>query len=63
MGSFCFSFICKDPFLLEKRCFVVLRSSSLLFHGASVEYLNMLIPGSRRVKAFKTFSFCVPLVA
>lgn len=52
MGSFCFSFICKDPFLLEKRCFVVLPSSSLLFHGASIEYLNMLIPGSRRVKAF-----------
>lgn len=52
---FFFFLILKDPFLLEKHCFVVLPSSSLLFHAGLSRILKYANPWPQKGKSFLNF--------
>jgi len=49
---FFFCFILKDPFLLEKYCFVVLPGPSLLFHVGLPRMLKYANPWQQEGKDF-----------
>lgn len=50
-----FLIILKDSFLLEKHCFVVLPSPSLLFHVGLPRMLNYANPWQQEGKGFLNF--------